>query len=93
MESSEAKIFKDSSCPSGLAVFATMVVGAHAYGVTELEGVGLEHIVKPLGYGDDPLNQRASVGWKCTMCAERLVEEYMIRVESCGTYSSSASAN
>ena len=53
----------------------------------------LEHIVKPLGYGDDPLNQRASVGWKCTMCAERLVEEYMIRVESCGTYSSSASAN
>ena len=93
VESSEAKIFKDSSCPSGLAVFATMVVGAHAYGVTELEGGGLEHIVKPLGYGDDPLNQRASVGWKCTMCAERLVEEYMIRVESCGTYSSSASAN
>lgn len=93
VESSEAKIIKDESCPSGLAVFVTMVVGAHAYGVTELEGGGLEHIVKPLGYGDDPLNQRAAAGWKCTMAAERLVEEYMVRVESCGYYSAMASAN
>lgn len=95
VQSSEAKIWKgeEDDCPSGLAVFATMVVGAHAYGVTELEDGGLEHIVKPLGYGDDPLNQRAAVGWKCTMAAERLVEEYMVRIESCGHYSSMASAN
>ena len=93
VESSEAKIFKGEGCPDGLAVFATMVIGAHAYGVTELEGGGLEHIVKPLGYGDDPLNQRAAAGWKCTMAAERLVEEYMVRIESCGFYSEMAAAN
>ena len=46
---------QDSTCPDGLAVFGTLVLGAHAYGVTELEGGGLEHIVKQLGYGDDPL--------------------------------------
>jgi len=63
IETSEAKIWKDATCPEGLAVFGTLVLGAHAYGVTELEGGGLEHIVKQLGYGDDPLNQRASVGW------------------------------
>ena len=73
-ETSEAKIWKDTTCPSRLAVFGTLVLGAHAYGVTELEGGGLEHIVKQLGYGDDPLNQRASVGWKGMRAAERLVD-------------------
>ena len=43
----------------------------------------MQHIVKQLGYGDDPLNQRASVGWKATKTAERLSEQYMVRIESC----------
>ena len=47
--------------PAGLAVYSTLVLGAHAYATTELEGGGMQHIVKQLGYGDDPLNQRASV--------------------------------
>ena len=64
-----------------------------AYGVTELEGGGLEHIVKQLGYGDDPLNQRASVGWKGMRAAERLVEQYMVRIESVSSYSATAAAN
>ena len=93
IETSEAKIWKDSTCPDGLAVFGTLVLGAHAYGVTELEGGGLEHIVKQLGYGDDPLNQRASVGWKGMRAAERLVEQYMVRIESASSYSTTAAAN
>ena len=93
IETSEAKIWKDSTCPDGLAVFGTLVLGAHAYGVTELEGGGLEHIVKQLGYGDDPLNQRASVGWKGMRAAERLVEQYMVRIESASSYSATAAAN
>ena len=93
IETSEAKIWKDDTCPAGLAVFGTLVLGAHAYGVTELEGGGLEHIVKQLGYGDDPLNQRASVGWKGMRAAERLVEQYMVRIESASSYSATAAAN
>jgi N4-gp56 family major capsid protein len=93
IETSEAKIWKDETCPTGLAVFGTLVLGAHAYGVTELEGGGLEHIVKQLGYGDDPLNQRASVGWKGMRAAERLVEQYMVRIESVSSYSANAAAN
>ena len=93
IETSEAKIWKDDTCPTGLAVFGTLVLGAHAYGVTELEGGGLEHIVKQLGYGDDPLNQRASVGWKGMRAAERLVEQYMVRIESASSYSATAAAN
>ncbi|SCJ47039.1 Uncharacterised protein [uncultured Clostridium sp.] len=29
IETSEAKIWKDSTCPDGLAVFGTLVLGAH----------------------------------------------------------------
>ena len=76
-----------------LAVFGTIVLAAHAYGVTELEGAGLEHILKPLGYGEDPLNQRASVGWKCTLGAARLNEDAMVRIESCSSYSKTAVKN
>ena len=72
----------------GVAVYSTLILGANAYGVTELENGGLEHIVKQLGSAGtaDPLNQRASAGWKATKTAERLVENYMIRIESCSTF-------
>lgn len=94
VESSEAKIWKDSSCPTGLAVFGTVILGAHAYAKTKLKGGGLQHIVKPLGSGDDPLNQRASVGWKATKVAKRLSEQYMVRIESCSAkWSDKALAN
>lgn len=82
VESTEAKIWKDDSCPDGLAVFSTLVMGAHAYATTEIAGGGLQHIVKQLGYGDDPLNQRSSCGWKAITVTERLIEQYMIRIES-----------
>lgn len=77
----------------GSAVFATLVLGAHAYAVTEPEGLGLQHIYKPLGSGDDPLNQRASCGWKAAKAVERLVETYMVRIESGSAYSPVAKAN
>ena len=94
VKSTEAKIWKDETCPSGLAVFSTLVLGAHAYAVTDVTGGGLQHIVKQLGYGDDPLNQRASVGWKATRVAEILSDEYMVRIESCSpTYSAKTNAN
>lgn len=93
VESTEAKIWTGSGCPSGLAVYGTIVLGAHAYGETEISGGGLQHIVKQLGYGDDPINQRSSCGWKATKVAKRLVEEYMVRIESCSSFSSTAAAN
>jgi len=77
----------------GSAVFATMFLGANAYGSTSLEGGGLEYIAKQLGYGNDPLNQRSSQGWKATKGAVRLVEEYMIRYESGSEFSDHAESN
>lgn len=91
VESTEAKIWREGK--EGGAVFATLILGADAYGVTSVTGGGIEHIVKQKGYGNDPLNQRSSIGWKGLKTAKRLVEEYLIRVESGSTFSASAKAN
>lgn len=75
------------------AVFSTLFIGRDAYGSTEITGGGLQHIVKQLGEGDDPLNQRATVGWKATKTAEILVQQYMVRAETGSAYSATAKAN
>lgn len=73
---------------AGRDVYATLVLGDNAYGTTELTGGGLEHIVKQLGSAGtaDPLNQRATVGWKATKAAARLVEAFMVRIETASTF-------
>lgn len=98
VQTTEAKIYtgSDDDCPSGLAVFTSLFLAEGAYGVTEITGGGLQTIVKQKGSAGtaDPLDQRSTVGWKAMKTAEILVENYMIRVESCSPrYSASASAN
>ena len=93
VQSSRAKVFeKAGATPSGTGavaadVYATLILGDDAYGVTEIEGGGLQHIVKPLGSAGtaDPLNQRSTVGWKATKVAKLLVPQYMVRIESGAT--------
>ena len=87
VETSMAKIFRGEG-KDGRDVYSTLILGADAYGLTEVTGGGLQHIVKQLGSGgsSDPLNQRSSVGWKATRAVERLVEQYMVRVESVSTF-------
>ena len=80
-------IYPAETGKGGISCFITLVLGAHAYATTEIEGGGLKHIIKQNGYGKDPLNQRASVGWKATKAVMRLVEEYMIRIESASEFS------
>ena len=63
-------------------MFSTLVLGKNAYGVTEVTGGGLQTIVKPLGAGEDPLNQRSTVGWKGILTAKILLEQNMVRIES-----------
>ena len=83
-------IYPGEGGAKGRDVYSTLIVGADAYGVTELDGGGLQHIVKQLGSSGtaDPLNQRATAGWKLTKVAERLVEQYMVRIESASTFES-----
>lgn len=87
VETTEAKIWAGAGA-SSRAVYSTLVLGENAYGVTEITGGGLQHIVKQLGSAGtaDPIDQRATVGWKASKVAERLVENFMVRIESCSTF-------
>lgn len=87
VETSEAKKLP-SAGSGGRDVYCTLILGSDAYGVTEVTGGGLEFIVKPLGSSGtaDPLNQRATAGWKAMKTAEILVDQYMVRVETTSTF-------
>ena len=95
VESTEAKIWTGSGCPSGLAVFGSLFFGDGAFGTTEVTGGGLQTIIKQKGSAGtaDPLDQRSSVGWKALKTAEILIPNYLVRVESCSEFSDSAQAN
>lgn len=86
--SANASIYPGEAGAAGRDVYATLILGGNAYGVTEITGGGLQHIVKQLGSSGtaDPLDQRATAGWKATRATERLVEAYMVRVESTSTF-------
>lgn len=85
--SDNALIYPGEGGKDGAAVYSTLIVADDAYGVTEVTGGGLKHIVKQLGSGGtgDPLDQRATVGWKSTKTAEILVQQYMVRIETTAT--------
>lgn len=91
VETTEAKIWANANAQNH-AVYSTLFLGSNAYGTTSVTGGGLETIVKQLGSAgtSDPLNQRASVGWKAISTAERLVETYMLRVETSSTFNGEA---
>jgi N4-gp56 family major capsid protein len=86
--SASTAIYPGEGGKNGCDVYATMILGADAYGVTELEGGGLTNIIKQLGSGgtSDPLDQRATTGWKAIRTAEILVDEFMVRIESTASY-------
>jgi len=81
-------VYPGEAGAKGRDVYSTLILADNAYGTTEISGGGLQHIVKQLGSAGtaDPLNQRATAGWKATKVTKRLVEEYMVRIESCSTF-------
>lgn len=87
--SSGTVIYPGEAGYKGRDVYSTLIFGENAYGTTEIAGGGLVHIIKQLGSAGtaDPLNQRATAGWKATKAAVRLVEPYMVRIETASTFS------
>ena len=86
VQSSRAKKWEKAGA-SGADVYSTLIMGADAYGTTEVTGGGLQHIVKQLGSAGsaDALNQRATCGWKATKVTELLVPQYIVRIETTAT--------
>lgn len=81
--SDKAAVFPLSGLSSLVDVYATLLLGANAFGIVDLAGHNLQTFHKPLGSAGtaDPINQQQSFGWKVTFVAKILTDEYMLRIE------------
>lgn len=83
-------IYPGEAGAKGRDVYSTLMLGANAYGTTKVEGGGLRMIVRQVGAGEDPLEQRATAGWKAIKTAEILVDDYILRIETASTFEAGA---
>lgn len=72
---------------AGIDVHSTLIFGKNAFVSTEIEGEALQMIAKPLGSAGaaDPLDQRATQGWKATFGGAIANDLFCIRLESAVT--------
>ena len=79
---------KSGAGTTAIDVHCTMIIGKDAYGVVDIEGSSKpKMIVKAHGSAGtaDPLDQRATSGWKALFTAKRLNELAMVRLETAAT--------
>jgi N4-gp56 family major capsid protein len=83
IESTNAKVFTGEGA-SSIDVYATLIFGSDAYGISRISGEAMKNIVKPLGSAGtaDPLDQRATSGWKATFVAKILNNDFLVRLET-----------
>jgi N4-gp56 family major capsid protein len=95
--STNAKIFANAGAVGGTNVistggtladiYATIIIAEDAYGVVPLSGEAMHNIVKGNGSAGtaDPLDQRATTGWKATTTTIILQDLWMTRLEHANT--------
>ena len=78
-------VYPGEAGAKGRDVYSTLIIGEDAYGVTTIDGGGLQNIVKAKGSAGtaDPLDQRSTQGWKAIQGAVVLTDAYMVRLETC----------
>ena len=79
IETSLAPVVANSA---NVDIHLCLIFGLDAYGVVDIAGKSApEVIVKGFGEGEDPLNQRSSVGWKALSVAKILQDAALVRLE------------
>lgn len=90
IETTNARILPDlggakgtykTTSDSKLDVYCTIIFGANAFGECPLSGSSTGTIIKTEGGTADPLNQRATAGWKAFWTAAVLNSEWLVRYE------------
>ncbi len=71
--------YKSSASP---AVYSNLMFAANGYGTIAIDDQSLEMIIKPLGAGQDPLNQRSTMGWKGRLGCTILDDSWVINLLS-----------
>jgi N4-gp56 family major capsid protein len=77
--SNNAKVYTGAGAAAA-DVHASLILGADAFGM--ISPMGIENIIKGFGVnGNDPLNQRATTGWKAFYTAVILQQLAILRIE------------
>ena len=63
-------------------VYANLMFAANAYGRISIDEQSMEMIIKPLGAGQDSLNQRSTMGWKGRLGGVILDDSWVINLRS-----------
>ena len=71
---SSAGSISEAASGLGADVFNVFITGEESYACIDLDGASSSFIYRPLGYGDDPLLQRQSAGYKFAS-AERILND------------------
>ncbi len=87
--SNNAKIWKDGDT----SVYATLFLGAKAFGILDPQGEGMEMIIKTKEQIGGPLNQFGTIGYKFCHGAKILYQERLLRVESGSSWGADDEAN
>ena len=74
-----SEAFKDASSPP---IYSNMLFAANSYGRIMIDDQSMEMIIKPLGAGQDPLNQRQTMGWKGRLGSVILDDSWCINLRS-----------
>ena len=82
IESNNAKIFD----VEGEKVYATLFLGAKAFGILDPQGEGMEMIIKTKEQIGGPLNQFGTIGYKFCHGAKILYQERLLRVETSSSF-------
>lgn len=66
----------------GNTVYNVFVAGQESYACIDLDGASAQFIYRPLGYGDDPLLQRQSAGFKFAEAQRILNDAWIINMRT-----------
>ena len=82
VETTLAKVFSGAGA-SSIDVYSTLIIGMNSYGISRISGEAMRNIVKPFGSAgsSDPLNQRATSGWKASFGAGIINQLFLLRIE------------
>ena len=61
-------------------IYSLFICGQNAYGIVDIDEVAAEMVIKPLGYGEDYLNQRQTMGWKAMFGAGILDDGWIVNL-------------
>lgn len=91
IESNESKVWEAGA--ANAAVYACLFMGKDSYGVLDVDGEGMEMIIKGKEQAGGPLNQFSTIGYKFCHGAKILYQERLLRIEVGSSYSAKDKAN